>query len=236
MDAAATGTSRGLYIGLAIFIALIVGFLAYMLVSRRNTIPFSPSGFGASTGWQEGFQGPSQGVSDFPCGQESAEAVALAQMFSDKSSTTEEGKPDLAELKTILSKMCCMKHDLLSAAQVVQASMYLPYSNTHDRENPADTVARCFTKGIPPRDLDITYATWSNRALLLINRLCTSYDLTSVEADKATDYFMRCWKECLSVAQTACLKENKVPTGSPRDPKGIIPEAVRGLGTYTGYY
>ena len=202
-----------------------------MLISRRHTLPFAPSGLSL-----EGFQGPTQGVSDFPCGQESTDAVALVQMFYGRKSSTEEGELDLAELKAILSKMCCMKHDLMSVSQVVEASMYLPYNNTHDRENPADTVARCFTKGIPLRDLDITYATWKDRGIVLINRLCTSYDFTTVEADQAADYFTKCWKDCFDVAQTVCLKENKVPASSPRDPKGLMPEAVKTLGSYTGYY
>lgn len=225
-----TSTSYGLYLGIAIFVALIVGFVGYMYVSRMRTTPFAPSGL------HEGFQGPSQGVSGLSCGQESADAVALTQMFSGIVSTTEEGSSDLVELKAILSKMCCMKHDLMSASQVVQASLYLPYTNSHDRENPADTVGRCFTKGIPPRDLDITYATWKDRALLLIKRLCTSYNLSSGDFDQATEHFMTCWKDCFDVAKSVCLTENKVVTGSPRDPKGFTPESIKELGTYTGYY
>ena len=222
-----TKSSTLFYVGLSIFVALVVGLLAYMVISRRKTVP---------SGSKEGFQGPTQGVSDFPCGQESAEAIALAEIFTGRISTTEEGAPDLLELKAILSKMCCMKHDLMSVSQVVQASLYLPYSNTHDRENPADTVGRCFTKGIPPRDLDITFATWKDRATLLINRLCTSYNLSKAESEEAANYFMRCWSDCFDIAKTVCLKDNKVPTRSPRDPKGVTPEAVKGLGTYDGYY
>ena len=227
---AVTTTSTVFYIVISLFVAVVAGLIAYMVISRRNTAPFSVSGN------QEGFQGPSRGVSDFPCGQESAEAVALAEMFYGRPSTAEEGSPDLVELKAILSKMCCMKHDLMSVSQVVQASMYLPYSNTHDRENPADTVARCFTKGIPPRDLDITFATWKDRGLVLLNRLCTSYNFSKVEVEKAEGYFTRCWSDCFDVAKTVCLTDNKVPSGSPRDPKGVMPEAVKTLGPYDGYY
>jgi len=229
MEPVVTTSSTVFNVVISIFIALVVGLVTYMLISLRNTVPFSPSG-------QEGFQGPSHGVSNFPCGQESSEAVALSEIFSGRQSTTEEGAADLAELKAILSKMCCMKHDLMSVSQVVQASLYLPYSNTHDRENPADTVARCFTKGIPRRDLDITFSTWKDRGLVLINRLCTSYNLARGESDEAVKYFERCWSDCFDVAKTVCLVENKVPVGSPRDPKGVMPEAVKGLGTYDGYY
>ena len=222
------------YIGLTLFIVLIVWLVAQIILRRRNTVPFNVSGF---TGVKkEGFQGPTRGVSSFPCGQESAEASALVDIFEGRVSTTEEGQPDLVELKAILSKMCCMKHDLMGVSQTVQASLYLPYNNTHDRENPADTVGRCFTKGIPPRDLEITFETWSSRALVLINRLCTSYSLSTGESDDAVKYFKRAWRDCFDVAQSVCLVENKVSTSSPRDPKGVLPETVQNHGEYKGYY
>ena len=180
-------SSTVFYIGVTLFVVLAVWLVAQAMVSRMNTVPFNASS-GMTRSKLEGFQGPSRGVSSFPCGQESAEASALVEMFEGRPSTTEEGLPDLTELKAILSKMCCMKHDLMGVSQSVQASLYLPYSNTHDRENPADTVGRCFTKGIPPRDLEITFTTWSTRGLLLISRLCTSYSFTSGESDTAVKY------------------------------------------------
>jgi hypothetical protein len=228
-------SSTVFYIGVTLFVVLAVWLATWVVVSRMNTVPLNVSGFTGNAN-KEGFQGPTRGVSSFPCGQESAEASALVDIFEGRASTTESGEPDLTELKAILSKMCCMKHDLMGVSQTVQASLYLPYNNAHDRENPADTVGRCFTKGIPPRDLDITFATWKDRALLLINRLCTSYSLSVGETDDAKKYFMRAWNDCYDVAQTVCLVENKVPTSSPRDPKGFLPEAVQELGEYKGYY
>lgn len=237
MDTVET-SSTVFYLGVTIFIVVAVWLVAQVIITRMRTVPFNVSGFTGNTGFtnkKEGFQGPTRGVSSFPCGQESAEASALVEMF-ESVSTTEEGKPDLVELKAILSKMCCMKHDLMGVSQTVQASLYLPYNNTHDRENPADTVGRCFTKGIPERDLDITFATWKDRGLVLINRLCTSYSFASGQSDQANSYFMRAWTDCFDVARSVCLTENKVPTGSPRDPKGFLPETIQDLGEYKGYY
>ena len=152
-------------------------------------------------------------------------------------SSTDEGQPDFKELKQILSKLCCMKHDLVGASQVVQNMLYIPYSNTHDRENPADTVARCFTKSIPPRDLYITFETWKTRALTLINRLCTSYNLSSSDSDRAIELFTTVWMDVFSIAKNRCsppIKEYKEE--SPRDPKGHIPEYLEQHETYKGYY
>jgi hypothetical protein len=215
------------FIAISLLIAVACGLVAYMLVSRQNTVP---SG-------HEGFQGPTRGVSEIPCGQESSYATAILELFSTKQSVTEEGSPDLKEFKLILSKLCCLKHDLMSTAQVVQAMLYLPYNNTHDRENPADIAGRCFTKSIPMRDLDISFGTWKERGIALISRLCTSYNLSPSESDQVKNNFTGLWMDVFSVAKNACVvtKENPV-FESPRDPKGFTPEDIQDLGPYKGYY
>jgi hypothetical protein len=239
MDAAAQPTSTnswssaGFYIGISALIALAVGLIVWAVVSRHY------QGFTGSSGntKTEGYQGPTQGVSDIPCGQESSEAVALSELFSNKKSTTGEGQRDLLEFKLILSKLCCIKHDLVSVSQRVQATMYIPYNTTHDRENPADTVARCFTRSIPPRDLEISFETWKTRALLLLSRLCTSYNLNNSEQEMAKNSFTALWMDVFSVAQGACTPPLKTPEyGSPRDPKPFSPETIEDLGPYKGYY
>ena len=230
MDSAG-GTPIGqtyFFVVIALFIAIAVGIIAYILVSKRNTPP--------SGDCNEGFQGPSTGVSDIQCGQESSYAIQISELFSLKQSTTEEGDSDLKELKQILSKLCCMKHDLMGVSQVVQSMLYIPYNNTHDRENPADTVARCFTKSMPPRDLDITFGTWKQRAHALVKRLCTSYRLSPSESDKVTRNFNALWMDVFSIAKNSCSPPEKEEKGSPRDPKGHMPEEVGELGPYTGYY
>jgi hypothetical protein len=116
--------------------------------------------------------------------------------------------------------------------------LYLPYNNTHDRENPADTVARCFTKSIPPRDLDITFGTWKKRALTLINRLCTSYKLSGRESENVVNHFNNLWIDVFAIAKNACVPSSQDGSSfvSPRDVKGFTPETVEELGAYTGYY
>ena len=212
----------------SVFMAVAVGIIAFVIVSKRNTISSGDS--------YEGFQGPSQGVSDIPCGQESSYAINLSEVFALRRSTTGEGEADLKEFKQILSKLCCMKHDLMGASQVVQSTLYIPYNNTHDRENPADTVARCFTRSIPPRDLDITFGTWKQRGQVLLKRLCTSYRLSSEEKEQATRNFNSLWMDVFSIAKNACSPSEKPSSESPRDLSGHIPEEIQDLGAYTGYY
>ena len=186
---------------------------------------------------KEGFQGPSKGVSDIQCGQESSYAVNLSALFASKESTTEEGEADLDEFKQILSKLCCLKHDLMSTNQVVQSTLSLKFNTSHDRENPADTTGRCFTKSLPSRDLDIIFTTWRERGLALLDKLCTSYDLNDEEAKGAKNDLLSLWSDTYDVGRTVCAPDNKdTKNASPRDVRGVMPEKVQTLGTYTGYY
>jgi hypothetical protein len=231
MDVVAKSTlgNSAFFTVLAVVIALAVGSVVYMVISRQNTVP--------SGSKKEGFQGPANGVSSIPCGQESSHVTDILEMFANKMSTLEEGKPDLKEFKEIMSKLCCIKHDLMSASQRVDSTLYIPYNNTHDRENPADTVGRCFTKSLPIRDLDIIFGTWKERGLTLLSRLCTSFQLTSKETEKTKRHFMGLWSDVFDIAKTTCSPSETAPEyGSPRDPIGTTPEKVKGLGPYNGYY
>lgn len=225
-----TLTSSTFFMVIAGIVALAAGFIAYTLISKRNTVP-------SGSNKKEGFQGPARGVSSIPCGQESSHVTDILEIFARKDSTTGEGSADMKEFKEIMSKMCCMKHDLMGVAQVVSSTLYIPYNNTHDRENPADTVGRCFTKSIPPRDLDIIFATWKTRGLSLSDRLCTSYKLSKGETEKIRRHFTMLWSDVFDIAKGACSPPEKAPEyGSPRDPKGVTPVKVEELGEYKGYY
>lgn len=219
--------STSLYFLVALLAAIVAAGVAYVIISKNKTV--------ASGNW-EGFQGPAKGVSDIPCGQESSYAASLSELFASKQSSTEEGAADLTEFKLILSKLCCMKHDFMSTNRVVRSTLSLPFSTSHDRENPADTVARCFTNSLPPRDLDIAFETWRDRGLTLLDRLCTSFSLSNSESDKAKNDFMSLWSDTYDIARSVCVPCKKPEVSSPRDPKGFTPESIKDLGTYLGYY
>jgi len=228
MDATVTVKSIVLYGVLALFFAVIAGFLLDAVVSRMRTLP--------SGNHKEGFQGPSRGLYDISCGQESSDAVALSDLFAGKQSSTSDGESDLKEFKLILSKLCCMKHDLVSPSQVIDATLNLQYTTSHDRQNVADTVARCFTKSVPMRDLDITFATWKDRALALLRKLCTSYNLTDDESQRAKGFFLGCWNGTFSIAKEVCTVPQGEESVNPRDLHGYVSDKIKELGEYTGYY
>jgi hypothetical protein len=227
-DSLKTISSSSFFMVIAGIVAVVAGFIAYTIIAKRNTVP---------SGSKEGFQGPAKGVSSIPCGQESSHVTEILGIFSDKMSTTEEGSPDFNEFKQIMSKMCCMKHDLMGVAQVVSSTLYIPYNNAHDRENPADTVGRCFTKSMPPRDLDIIFGTWKTRGLSLLDKLCTSYKLNKSGSEKVRKHFNLLWSDVFDIAKGACSPTERADEyGSPRDPKGFVSADVEELGPYKGYY
>lgn len=219
------------FIAMSAIIAIAIGFIVYTLISRRNTVP------SGSASKKEGFQGPANGVSSIPCGQESSHVTDILEIFAGKMSTLEEGNADFTEFKQIMSKLCCIKHDLMSSSQVVRSTLYTPYNNAHDRENPAETVARCFTKSLNSRDLDIIFSTWKNRGLFLISRVCTSYNLNSMQTNKVSKHFTALWSDVYDIAKTTCPpSENSSKGESPRDPVGFVNHEVDALGPYKGYY
>lgn len=226
------------YVFIALGVASLVSVMLYFTVFKGNTVPKSArDGFRNMYG-TEGFQGPANGPSSITCGQESMEAVALAEMFASRKSRTEEGEADLREFRMIVGKLCCMKHDLVSTSQVVDATLYLPFQTSHDRQNPADVTARCFTKSMPQRDLEIHFETWKTRATFLLTRICTSYSLTQSQTEEAKKLFDSLWLDVFSIAKGACMPNDKIPetTPSPRDPKGFVPESLDDLAPYNGYY
>jgi hypothetical protein len=222
------------------FISLLAGAVAllvgYVAINKSGTVGSGNWQHGSAAAKAEGFQGPRRGVSDIPCGQESSFVTNLSDLFSTKVSTTGDGEADLTEFKLILSKLCCMKHDLMSTNRVVRATLRIPFVTVHDREYIGDTVGRCFSNSLPPRDLDIIFETWRDRGLTLLDKLCTSYNLTDAEASSANGDFMSVWSDSYDVARTVCIPCKKAEVSSPRDPKGFMPEAIRDLGIYLGYY
>jgi hypothetical protein len=64
--------SSTLFFVIAIIAGLAVGLVAYKMVKTNKTI---------ASGNREGFQGPSRGVSDIRCGQESSYAIEISDLF-----------------------------------------------------------------------------------------------------------------------------------------------------------
>ena len=150
-----------------------------------------------------------------------------------------DGTPDYAEFQVLLSKIGCLKKDLMSPSGIVQATLYQPYANSHDREAVSEVAAMCLSKTIPERDLDIVFGTWRDRGNVLIRRLCTIANLTETDAKKAEVLFGDAWRDVYDVAKGRCLaapSEIMYAVGSPHDAQPNVSPGVEDLAEYKGYY
>jgi hypothetical protein len=188
----------------------------------------------------EGFYaGPTTGAGKPDCMRASREAAALYEMLSVRTVKTEEGPDDLRELALILSKIGCLKQDLMGAAGVVAATKSQPFSTAHDMEPVAETAARCFAKTIPQRDLSLGLDKWGGRGTFLIKRICTAVDLSDAEEKEALRLFGEAMADITDIAMGRCCNggEPKIAgVVQPRMVSGYEPEELVSLRPYDGYY
>ena len=218
------------YIFFSLLIAIASVYISYQLWSNSNT---QPTPF-----LEEGFAGPVAGTSEISCGEKSIEATKLYAIFSNKTSSTETGSDDLNEFKSLLGKLCCLKQDLLSAGRLVNATKNSPYITSQDIEQVSETVARCFAKTVPKRDLDIILNKWSTRGDMLISRLCTSYDLEPAQTNNTKTLFTALINDITDILMTVCLKGPVTIAGDegPRMIEGRQEPGLLNMGEYNGYY
>ncbi len=187
----------------------------------------------------ENFAGPAVGAGVPDCLRTLNDAAKLYELVSSRRVETEEGPEDLRELQVLLSKLACLKRDLMGAAGVVEATRYQPFSTAHDLEPVAETAARCFAKTIPQRDLQLALDKWGSRGTFLIKRLCTAEQLSDAEEKEALDLFGSAMYDVSQVALSVCCEggEPKIAgQPQPRMVRGYDAPSKAEMGDYKGYY
>ena len=147
----------------------------------------------------------------------------------------EEGPADYREFQLILSKLACLKKDLLSPSGIVEATRYQAFEPAHDREPVAEVCATCLNQTIPARDLDIIFATWRDRGNVLLRKLCTEASLSEVEVKKLEKLYAKAWMDVYDIAKGRCLKTVESQMG-PADIGGYEPNDLKELREYDCYY
>ena len=198
------------YIIFTVIIALVVGLISYFIIKYRKTIPLN-EGFSATL--------TQEIVAPINTRLTGADAAFYGQ-FETAAVQTDEGRADLHELSVILEKLTAMKKDLEGVNKTVSATKGLPYTTTHDREPVSETVARCFSKTIPVRDLDITFETLRNRGQALVYRLATVANIDSAQAAKQ---FADIWAPVYQTAQAQCISGEPAIAGKAVSPREAIP-------------
>lgn len=77
---------------------------------------------------------------------------------------------DVREFVVLSGKLACMMTDLTSDSKTIRYSANQPYINTHDRQPITETLTQCFSKTMPPRDLELVFDLYLSRGVELIKR------------------------------------------------------------------
>ena len=207
-------------------IVVIVGFVSYVYLQYPT--------FAAAPRAQEGFfGGVVKGAGHPDCLRD---LNAGAELLAAVSAPDALSSPDYAEFQVLLSKLGCLKKDLMSPSGIVNATLYQSYENAHDRQPVAEVAATCLNRTIAPRDLDIIFKTWRDRGGVLLKRLCTLANLTEDQVRGAEDLFASAVADVYEVAKGRCIAtagEIKAEVDSARP---FEPENVKDLGEYNGYF
>lgn len=150
-----------------------------------------------------------------------------------------EGSADYREFQLILSKLGCLKKDLMSPSGIVDATRYQAFETAHDRINVAEVCGMCLSKTIPSRDLDIVFATWRDRGKVLLRKLCTEAQLNQEELSRIEELYQKAWSDVYDIAKSKCLKtdfskQNGGETGG--DVGAYEPNDLKDLRDYTNKY
>ena len=185
--------------------SIIAAGLVYYVMVYSRTRPLGGDNF-TDMPKKEGFG--DTGMPD--CMRSSSDAATLYSLFDRRIPSAGEGvgADNFAEFTQLLSKLTCLKKDLMSPNGIVDATKYPDFSTHSDIEQVSETAARCFAKTIPPRDLALIFEKWQTRGKELLTHLCTAANLTTQEEKKAQVAFSALWADVYSVAKNQCLNSN----------------------------
>lgn len=135
-----------------------------------------------------------------------------------------------AELRLLISKLCCMEADIAAPAAGVYRTQYAQFRTSQDMEPPSTIVGRCLRNAVNARDIELIIEKYKVRGHYLIEKLCTSDRAEALaEFDKVVAH--------LNFAMTSfCLMKQPTmdrPVGA-RDMGFWEPEEVADLAQYQG--
>ena len=197
-----------------LFVAIIVGLIV------RTTV-FTPSFYDMNEGF---YGGVARGAGIPDCLRTLPEASELLNMISGRvSGYPSDGSADYREFILILSKLACLKKDLLSPSGIVDATRHQAYETAHDRVPVAELCGMCLNQTVGARDLDISFATWRDRANVLMRKLCTEANLSESDVVKVEKLFATLYDDVYHLSTNKCLKTD-VSKQNSGDVSGYLPE------------
>ena len=180
---------------IAVFVGVIVNFMYFTPKYNRVDEAF--------------FGGVARGSGHPDCLRNMVEGSEILDILSGRveaNKKVSEGSADYKELELLLSKLACLKKDLMSPSGIVEATRYQSFETAHDRVNIAEVSAMCLNQTIPSRDLDIIFATWRDRGSVLLRKLCTEANLTEKQSVQVEKLFKSAWSDIYDISKSRCLK------------------------------
>jgi hypothetical protein len=187
------------FISYIVFFALLVGAVVYFMY-------FTPKYKRQDEGF---FGGVARGSGHPDCLRtlpEGSEILDTILSRVEANTDISEGSADYREFQLILSKLGCLKKDLMSPSGIVEATRYQAFETAHDRINVAEVCAMCLSQTIPSRDLDIVFATWRDRGKVLLRKLCTEAQLNEEQVKRLEALFNKAWEDVYDISRSRCLK------------------------------
>jgi len=157
------------------------------------------------------------------CVSRSTDAQSLLARIADDESD------DAAELRNLVSKLCCMEADIAAPSAGVYRTLNFQFRTSEDMEPPATIVGRCLRNAVNKRDIELIVEKYAARGHVLVKKLCADAKAATTEFDKVVAH--------LNFAMMSfCLKEQPRmdrPIGA-RDMGFWEPDNVADLSQYQG--
>ena len=196
--------------------------LAMLLVHYRpRDIPATEEGFSTAV---------SVNRSVMPeCVTRSTYAQSLLARFGSYPLTHE----DAAELRQLVSKLCCMEADIAAPSAGVYRTLNFQFRTSEDMEPPTTIVGRCLRNAVNKRDIELILEKFQARGHILIKQLCKG---TTVDGAAAAKEFDAVVNRLQFAMMSFCLGKQPSmdkPEG-PRDPGFWETDEVAELSQYQG--
>ena len=111
------------------------------------------------------------------CVSRSTDAQSLLARIADDESD------EAAELRNLVSKLCCMEADIAAPSAGVYRTLNFQFRTSEDMEPPATIVGRCLRNAVNKRDIELIVEKYAARGHVLVKKLCTDAVATA-EFDK----------------------------------------------------
>ena len=219
-------------IGWIILLILVVFLVAQIYMGNSPLVYLKNMTMAEKAATKEGFfGGVARGAGHPDCLRNLNEGPELLGMVRSAAGTA-----DYSELQLILSKLGCLKQDIMGPSGIVEATRYQPYETAHDREPIAEVAATCLNRTISKRDLEIIFVTFKDRAKVLLRRLCTLANLTEAQTVQADKLLLAAWKDVYEIASGRCIATAGELEAQAHDAQPYEPPAIQELREYNGYY